>query len=127
MSGGEQPDRREPERDRGQAELPARLRYKPMAAAYQGAVESVFALAIGVVAGWWADRYFGTTPWCLAVGATIGFAAFVLRLTRLGAALDPASSEPADAPERPGPPGDHRQVRQDAPPAERQDERPEEP
>ena len=131
MSGGEQREPGDGGRGRGKAELPARLRYKPMGAAYQGAMESVFAIGIGVVAGWWADRYFGTAPWCLLVGATIGFAAFVVRLSRLRTDLEQASSDPADAEERPGSPGDHPQTRQpaprEAPRSERRDERPEGP
>jgi F0F1-type ATP synthase assembly protein I len=78
--------------------LPDRYGYKPMGAAYQGAMESVLSIAVGTGAGYWADGYFDTSPWLLAAGATIGFAAFVLRLTRLGAALDPAESakEPSE-------------------------------
>ena len=59
-----------------------------MGAAYQGAMESVFSIVIGVLLGWWADRSFETSPWGVLAGATIGFAAFVLRLSRLGAALN---------------------------------------
>ena len=69
-----------------------RYRYKPMGAAYQGAMESVFAIVVGTAAGYWADGYFDTSPWLLVAGATIGFSAFVLRLTRLGAALNQADS-----------------------------------
>jgi F0F1-type ATP synthase assembly protein I len=91
-----------------------RYGYKPMGAAYQGAMESVLAIAVGTGAGYWADGYFGTRPWLLVAGATIGFAAFVLRLTRLGAALDQAASpqEPseedpsASRETQPGPPSD---------------------
>ncbi len=61
---------------------------KPMGAAYQGAMESVFAIVIGVLLGWWVDSAFETSPWGVIAGATIGFAAFVVRLSRLGAALD---------------------------------------
>jgi F0F1-type ATP synthase assembly protein I len=52
-------------------------------AAYQGAMEAVFSILIGIGAGAWADRHFGTAPWLLALGAAIGFGAFVLRLARM--------------------------------------------
>ena len=85
--------------------LAERYRYKPMGVAYQGALESVFAIAIATTAGYFADDYFGTSPWLLIAGATIGFAAFVLRLTRLGSALNRAASAqepPADDPDASG-------------------------
>jgi hypothetical protein len=70
-----------------------------MGAAYQAAMESVFSIVIGVLLGWWADYSFGSGPWGVLAGATIGFGAFVLRLSRLGAALgaptgDDALTEP---------------------------------
>jgi len=34
--------------------------------------------------GYWADRHFGTSPLYLLIGTAVGFAAFVLRLFRLG-------------------------------------------
>jgi len=64
-----------------------------MGAAYQGALESVFSIAIATAAGWWADRHFGTSPLWLLVGATIGFGAFVLRLYRLGATLNESAAK----------------------------------
>ena len=75
------------------AQLPERLRYWPMGAAYQGAMESVLAIAVGTAAGWWADRHFDTSPIWLVAGATIGFGAFVLRLYRLGASLNASAGE----------------------------------
>ena len=84
--------------DHGKAQLPERLRYRPMGAAYQGAMESVFAIAVGTGAGWWADRHFDTSPIWLITGATIGFGAFVLRLYRLGASLNASAGE-ADSPD----------------------------
>ena len=69
-----------------------------MGAAYQGAMESVFAIVIGVLLGWWADSSFDSSPWGVLAGATIGFAAFVLRLTRLGSAMS-APSEDETSPE----------------------------
>ncbi|MEN8183285.1 MAG: AtpZ/AtpI family protein [Myxococcota bacterium] len=53
-------------------------------AAYQGALEAVFAVPVGVGIGYFVDRTFETFPTFLLVGAGVGFAAFVLRLWRLG-------------------------------------------
>ena len=53
-------------------------------AAYQGAFEAVFAILVAVGLGYWADSHFGTHPRLLLVGVVVGFAAFVLRLVRLG-------------------------------------------
>jgi F0F1-type ATP synthase assembly protein I len=78
--------------------LKDRYSAKPMNAAYQGATEAVLAIVIAVLLGWWADSSFETSPWGVLAGATIGFAAFVLRLTRLGAAMSapPEDSKPPD-------------------------------
>jgi len=54
---------------------------------YEGAFESVFAILIGGGFGYWADQYFETSPRFLLVGLAIGFGAFVLRLWKLGIAL----------------------------------------
>jgi F0F1-type ATP synthase assembly protein I len=72
---------------------------KPMGAAYQGAMESVFSIVIGVLLGWWADSSFDSSPWGVIIGATIGFAAFVLRLTRLGAAMNAPPEDDESSPE----------------------------
>jgi F0F1-type ATP synthase assembly protein I len=53
-------------------------------------VESVFAIAIATAAGWYWDRYFDHAPFGTIAGATIGFGAFVLRLIRLGSAMNPS-------------------------------------
>jgi F0F1-type ATP synthase assembly protein I len=52
--------------------------------AYQGTVEAVFAILIAVGIGYLADRRLDTFPTFLFVGVGLGFAAFVLRLWRLG-------------------------------------------
>ncbi len=70
---------------------------RQMGAAYQAAMEAVFSIVIAVLLGWWADSYFESAPWGVLAGATIGFGAFVLRLSRLRADLDaPADPGPAD-------------------------------
>jgi F0F1-type ATP synthase assembly protein I len=56
-------------------------------AAYQGALEAVFAILIAGGIGYWADGHFGTSPWLLVLGFVIGFGSFVLRLFRLGRQL----------------------------------------
>jgi len=57
------------------------------AAAYQGAVEAVFAVLIAGGIGYWADSYFETSPRYLFLGLGVGFGSFVLRLWRLGRKL----------------------------------------
>ena len=54
---------------------------------YEGAFESVFAILIGGGFGYWADKHFETAPSFLLAGLAIGFGAFVLRLWKLGIAL----------------------------------------
>jgi F0F1-type ATP synthase assembly protein I len=56
-------------------------------AAYQGAFEAVMAIPLAIGAGYWLDGRFDTSPILLILGAAIGFAAFVLRLVRLGRQL----------------------------------------
>ena len=51
---------------------------------YQGALEAVMAVAVAAGAGAWADASLGTGPWLLLAGIVLGFAAFVMRLVRLG-------------------------------------------
>ena len=70
-------------------------RAKRQGLAYQGALEAVFAILIAGGIGYWADGYFGTSPWLLIVGFVIGFGSFVLRLVRLGRRLN-ASLPPVD-------------------------------
>jgi F0F1-type ATP synthase assembly protein I len=62
-------------------------------AAYQGALEAVFAILVAVAIGYFVDRRFGTSPGFLFVGVVLGFSAFVLRLVRLGRALTPPDGE----------------------------------
>jgi F0F1-type ATP synthase assembly protein I len=52
------------------------------AAAYQGALEAVLAIAIGALVGYWVDRRLGSSHW-LIVGTILGFGAFTLRLFRM--------------------------------------------
>lgn len=66
--------------------------------AYQGAMEAVFAIPVGLGLGYLGDRSFGTYPTWLLVGGVVGFSAFVLRLVRLGREVQPTETEP----ERPG-------------------------
>lgn len=61
------------------------------AAAYQGALEAVLAIAIGAGIGYWADGRFGTSPRWLTVGTVVGFGSFVLRLWRMRRLFDDGS------------------------------------
>lgn len=69
-------------------------------AAYEGAMEAVFAIPIGVGLGYWADTVFETSPWCLLVGAALGFAAFVVRLFRMNALVKEAGEAAETPPQR---------------------------
>jgi F0F1-type ATP synthase assembly protein I len=62
--------------------------------AYQGAFEAVMAIPIAIGIGYWLDGRFDTPPIFLLLGAVIGFAAFVLRLLRLGRQLQTIDQEP---------------------------------
>jgi F0F1-type ATP synthase assembly protein I len=75
-------------------EYPGRRRLRRAAAsagggAYEGAFEAVGAILAATGIGYWVDHRFGTTPYGVIGGAVIGFAAFVLRLIRLGHQLHP--------------------------------------
>jgi F0F1-type ATP synthase assembly protein I len=61
--------------------------------AYQGAFEAVVAILIAAGIGLWADRHFDTSPRYVLIGTIVGFAAFVMRLVRLGRQLYPDASE----------------------------------
>jgi F0F1-type ATP synthase assembly protein I len=73
---------------------------RKMGGAYQAALEAVFAIPVAAVLGYFADKGFGTSPIFLLVGVAMGFAAFVLRLVRLGRSIAPPqddqSGDPAD-------------------------------
>lgn len=56
--------------------------------AYQGAAEAVAAIPIATGIGYWLDGRFDTSPYLLIFGAALGFAAFVMRLIRLGRQLE---------------------------------------
>jgi F0F1-type ATP synthase assembly protein I len=86
-----------PQRSSGEEEEPGtgdapRPRDRRLGRAYQGAVESVIAVAVGAGIGAWADSRLGTSPFLLVMGVLIGFGSFVLRLVRLMRGLTP----PAD-------------------------------
>ena len=75
-------------------EYPGRQRLERMATrggggAYEGAFEAVGAILIATLLGYWFDQHYETEPAGLLVGAVVGFAAFVLRLVRLGKRLHP--------------------------------------
>jgi F0F1-type ATP synthase assembly protein I len=63
------------------------------ARAYQAALEAVFAIPIAGGLGYWADTRFGTGPILLLVGLALGFAAFVVRLTRMRRLVEEQSKQ----------------------------------
>lgn len=83
MSGSPERHERERPAQRQQRERTARRQGQ----AYSGAFEAVSAILIGALLGYWADESFETSPVGLLVGVVLGFAAFVLRLVRLGRSL----------------------------------------
>ena len=64
-----------------------------MGGAYQAALEAVFAIPVAVAFGYFVDKHFGTSPMFLLVGVVMGFAAFVLRLVRLGRSIPPTQGD----------------------------------
>lgn len=65
--------------------------------AYEGAFEAVGAIGISIGIGAWVDSEYETAPTGVLVGAVIGFAAFVLRLIRLGKKLHPDAGAEGEA------------------------------
>jgi len=72
--------------------------------AYEGAFEAVGSILVATGLGYWFDQHYETTPIGVLVGAAVGFAAFVLRLFRLGRQLHPEepAADPGTETDRPG-------------------------
>jgi F0F1-type ATP synthase assembly protein I len=66
--------------------------------AYQGALEAVLSIPIGMGLGHLADRYFGTGSVFLLVGLAVGFASFVIRISRLRTLIDEAPEDGSEPP-----------------------------
>ena len=62
-------------------------------------MEAVFATPVGLGLGYLADRSFETDPALMLIGGGIGFAAFELRLVRLGREIQPRGEEGESAEE----------------------------
>ncbi len=60
---------------------------------YQAALEAVFAILIGILGGYYVDRWLGSAPVGLLVGVLVGFGSFVLRLVRLTRQLERVAAE----------------------------------
>ncbi len=68
------------------------------ARAYQGALEAVFSIPIAMGLGYLADRIFGTEPVWLLIGLGVGFASFVIRISRLRALVEEAPEDGSEPP-----------------------------
>jgi F0F1-type ATP synthase assembly protein I len=66
--------------------------------AYQGALEAVLSIPIGMGLGYLADHHFGTGPLFLLLGLAGGFASFVLRISRLRALVEEAPEDGSEPP-----------------------------
>ena len=66
--------------------------------AYQGALEAVLSIPIGMGLGYLGDRQFGTGPVFFLLGLAAGFASFVIRISRLRALVDEASEDGSEPP-----------------------------
>ena len=66
--------------------------------AYQGALEAVLSIPIGMGLGYLADRQFGTGPVFLFLGLVMGFASFVFRVSRLRELVDEAPEDGSEPP-----------------------------
>jgi ATP synthase protein I len=69
--------------------------------AYQGAFEAVFAIVIGAGLGYAVDSRYATHPWGVLIGLGLGFAAFVLRLWRLGREFQAGEARGGGGPDGP--------------------------
>jgi len=47
-------------------------------------IEAGLSVVVGIFIGYYADKYFGTTPWLTLVFTVLGFAASILRLVEIG-------------------------------------------
>lgn len=73
--------------------------------AYQGALEAVLAIPIGMGLGYGADALLGSRPVGLLLGLGLGFAAFVIRVVRLRGLLEADAARDADESQEGGPEG----------------------
>jgi F0F1-type ATP synthase assembly protein I len=65
-------------------------RQPPMAAAMRWVTEITaggFMLAAPTVGGWWLDRQFGISPWCLIAGGFLGLVLSFLHILKITGAL----------------------------------------
>jgi F0F1-type ATP synthase assembly protein I len=82
-----------------------------MAQAWEGALEAGLSVVVGVVLGYYADRWLGTEPIFLFIFMVLGGVAGVRRLLRIPVAS--ASHEPAEGGARGGAASSGREDRED--------------
>ncbi len=57
---------------------------KQTATIFALSIEAGLSVVVGIFIGYYADKYFGTTPWLTLVFTCLGFVASILRLTEIG-------------------------------------------
>ncbi len=64
--------------------------------------EAVLSMGVGMLIGYYADRWLGTDPWLFILFLFFGLAAAIRRLVRLSKQT-PGGDPPGDPPDAPGP------------------------
>ena len=59
-----------------------------------------FAMVVPTVVGYWLDSKWGTSPWLVLMGASLGFATAMLDVARLARRLQQRGSEISSPPQR---------------------------
>ena len=109
MNAGDRRPSREPDQQSDLEALDARLREarvpqrsdgassrsKAEGTAWRLAVEMVSALAVCGFAGWWIDKWLGSSPWALLIGLLLGGATGLVNAFRVARAVQKAA-EAAD-------------------------------
>ncbi len=85
------------QQEKDSQEKPGSLTKRGMKA-YQGALEAVLSIPIGMGLGYLADHYLGTGFVFLLIGLAAGFSSFVIRINRLRALVEAATEDGSEPP-----------------------------